>query len=383
VDSVNLPVDIGKLEIGNRFVLPPMVTKFATREGEVTEQMVRYYSARSLGGAGLIIVEAANVSPEGKLLDTQLEVGDDRCIQGLERLSMAIKKEGARAFIQLAHGGARAEVSRLGGFEVVSASPVSVDEVPDPPWSIPKPLSRKGIKEMVQSFIRAASRAYEAGFDGIEVHCAHLYFLSQFLSPRTNKRKDEYGTKRTRIVEEIVQGIKGSVDKDFPVICRINGIEEMQGGVSLKDARENARSLEEGGADGIHVSAFVMPGVGIQGSGKLISEPGKLLSEPESSFKDCPFVPYAENVRSAVKIPVIAVGKIMTLGQAERIIAEGAADMIAVGRGQLADPHLVRKWLEGRSDEVNKCTVCGRCSRELGKINCPVNPGLGTENEVK
>ena len=364
------PINIGKLEVKNRFVMPPMVTKFANEKGEVTEKLIRYYQARAEKGAGTVIVEAAIVSPDGRFLPKQLEIHDDRYVDGLKRLSSAIKGDGAAAFIQLAHGGSRALEAHRQGFKVVSASSVSLEE-----GIIPSALSPEGLEEAKQSMITSAMMASTAGFDGVELHCAHLYLLSQFLSPKTNKREDGYGTSRTRIVEEIIHEIKGSIGRDFPVICRINGIEAVSEGLTTEDAKGIAMRLEKSGADCIHVSAMDLPEKG--GSGQP-------LASPDRHFEDGPFVPYAAAVKSVVKIPVIAVGKVVSPEHADSILQDEAADMVAIGRGYIADPQVIRKWFEGRADDVNACTLCNGCLTDLRKspeseIGCPVNPDLGEE----
>ena len=366
------PITIGRVEVKNRFVLPPMVTKFATDKGEVTEKLIRYYQVRAGGGAGLIIVEASNVSPAGRFLWKQIEVHDDRYTAGLERLSYAIKSEGAKAFIQLNQGGTSPVVTHDQTLEEINASSVDLSD-----GFIPRPFSRDEIKEAEQSFVNAAFRAYEAGFDGVELHCAHMYLLCQLLSPMTNKRADEYGSERTRLVTDIIDKIKNVTGDDFAVICRINGFESMPEGLTVEDAVANARGLEKGGADGIHVSAQV----------KLSKwGPEDNTACPNRHFDEGTFVPYSRAVRSAVDIPVIAVGRIAEMGLAKSILEEKAADMIAVGRGYIADPEIINKWQDGRDEEVNKCILCNKCLSALldtreGEIICPVNPALGTEEE--
>ena len=361
---------IGDVEVSNRLVMPPMATKFAGEDREVTDKLIKYYRKRADGGAGMVIVEATNVAPEGRFIEKMLEINDDSSIQGLWRLSSAIKDGGAKAFIQLAHGGSRSRESFNQGYEVVSPSSVPfVDDL------VPTPLSGEGIAEIVESFTNAALRAVKAGYDGVEVHAAHMYLLSQFLSPSTNKRTDEYGTVRTRIVEEIIHGIKKKAGSDFPVICRINGYEDMPEGLTNEDAKKHAIALEKSGVDALHVSGYLAPEKGYS---------GKAFKNLESHAGDGYLVTYAAGVKSVVNVPVITVGRIRDIGLAERIIEDGSADMVAVGRGYIADAGIARKWLEGRPEEVTTCTVCGRCAKDLMEgphITCPVNPALGTEDE--
>ena len=364
------PITIGRVEVKNRFVLPPMGTKYATEKGEVTEKLIRYYQVRAGGGAGLIIVEAANVSPAGRFLWKQLEIHDDRYIAGLERLSSAVQEEGVKVFIQLNQGGASPAVTHDQTLEEINASSVSMSDA-----FIPRTLSRDEIEKAERSFIKAGVRAYEAGFDGVELHGAHMYLLCQLLSPRTNKRVDEYGSERTRAVTQIIDGIKDNTGDDFAVICRINGFESMPGGLTVEDAVSNARGLERGGADGLHVSALIRTKKG----GPEDSTPC-----PDIHFEDGTFLPFSRAVSSAVDIPVIAVGKIGSLALAENILKEKIADMVAVGRGYIADPEIIKKWQESRHDEVNNCIYCNKCLKVLMKtpedeIICPVNPGLGSE----
>jgi len=352
------PLPIGEMRLRNRIAMAPMVTSFGSSDGHVTEQTLGYYEERSKGGVGLIIVEGTCIdSPIGRLSQRQLVIDDDKCIPGLSDLAYTIQKHGATAAIQLLHAG---------GFTysaVTGLQPVAPSAVPLPGRETPRVLTIEEISEITQRFARAAGRAKKAGFDGVEIHAAHDLLITQFLSSSFNKRQDDYGgslANRARLLFEIITAIKGTVGQSYPVWCRVSarqyGIEE---GITIEETQSVARMMEEAGAAAVHVSAFAP-----QKRGQLVR--------------------FAEAVKSVASIPVITVGRIdPVLG--EGILAEGRADLIAIGRGLLADPYLPLKAAAGRLDDIAPCIACGTCLAGGGPervgVSCAVNPALGKERE--
>ena len=363
------PGNIGKMTLRNRMVMPPMVTNFASEKGYVTQQTKDYYEARARGGISLIIVEATCIdASEGKTFSRQLLIDNDNFVTGMADLTEVIHRHGARAALQIHHGG------RVASSEITGKKPVAPSPVPVPGGEMPRPLTGAEIAWLVTSFTQAAVRAKRAGFDGIEVHGAHGYLVSQFLSATSNKRDDQYGgsvENRTRFLLEILKAIRREVGREYPVWCRLSAIEfGVEDGITIEETIQVARMVEEAGADAIHVS---VTGAGPSRTPPMALQPGRIL-------------PLAETVREAVSIPIIGVMKINPqLG--ESALREGKADFIAFGRALLADPDIPGKVSLARLDDIKPCIYCGNCSDTLylspDGINCTVNPALGIEREYR
>lgn len=231
------------------------------------------------------------------------------------------------------------------------------------------------IKEIVHKFGEAAGRAVEAGFKMIEIHGAHGYLVSQFLSKYSNIREDQYGGDtfgRTRFAREIVEEIKGRVGKDFPLSFKISAQEFVPGGLTVLESVEILKQLAEAGVDIVQVSA------GTDTTPEWVSQP--------MFMKRACLADSAERIRKALKIPVMAVGRINDPLVADAIISEGKADLVCIGRGLLADPEMPKKAKEGRLDDIRICIACNTCMESIfrkGRIECLVNPSLGREEEMK
>lgn len=362
------PGKLGTMEVKNRIVMPPMATGYASEDGAVTDRLIAYYEERAKGGPGLIIVEISCIdAPVGRGLARQISIDSDTFIPGLARLASAIKRHGARAAIQLHHAG-RQTSSRLTGFKPVAPSPI-----PGREGEVPKELAVDEIKRLVACFAEAACRAREAGFDGVEIHGAHGYLVSQFLSPLSNKRQDEYGgsvENRARFLIEVIRAIRSRMGRDYPVWCRLSAVElNVEGGITLEETKVVAKLAEEAGADAIHVSAHA---VGVARRPPMAQQPGA-------------FIEYAEAVKRVVSVPVIAVGRI-TPEVGEEALRQGRADFIAMGRQLLADAHTVEKIADGRLEDIRPCLRCFYCLDSVGRrrgngVGCTVNPTLGKERE--
>lgn len=253
--------------------------------------------------------------------------------------------------------------------------PVAPSPIPTPGGEVPKELTIEEVKEIIGFFTDAAVRAKRAGFDGIEIHGAHGYLIDQFLSPSSNKRQDIYGgglQNRGRFLIEIIKAVKGVVGDDFPVWCRINGMEfGVEEGTTLEDAKETARLAQEAGADAIHVSAY--------GPQTPQNYP---LSIPVSGV----LADLAQGIKEVVTVPVIIVGRI-TPEAGERILAEGKADLVSVGKALLADPEIPNKLASGNVEDIKPCILCMACRDDLYasgvSVRCQVNPAMGREAEFK
>ncbi|MDD4860404.1 MAG: FAD-dependent oxidoreductase, partial [Dehalococcoidales bacterium] len=365
------PGFMGTMKLRNRVVLPPMVRNYATIDGIITKRLVDHYAARAKGGAGLIIVESSLVHLSGKAWHQGIGIYDDRCIPGLADLAEAVKSWGCKISIQLTHSGRR---NTLG---ILVAAPSAIPSRLT--LNMPRELTIAEIAELVEAYAQAARRAKQAGFDAVEMHGAHGYLINQFLSPVANKRTDKYGgdiNGRTTFVREIIKRTKELCGNSYPIMVRINGEDFAEGGNKIEDTVEIAKILEAAGVAALDIGA---------GMSEPRSDPGK--TRPSTIISAYGprglFVPYAAQVKSAVKIPVIAVGGI-TPEAGEEILRQGKADFVAMGRSQLADPELVNKVARGELEDIRPCTRCVESC--LGRvplgIRCCVNAEVGFESET-
>jgi 2,4-dienoyl-CoA reductase-like NADH-dependent reductase (Old Yellow Enzyme family)/thioredoxin reductase len=366
------PCNIGKLQLKNRVVMPPMGNNFGAEDGSVTPQQIDYYNERALGGPGLIITEMVSVdSPMGQRGIRQLRIDDDRYIPGLSLLAQQVHDSGGKMALQLCHAGLLA-ASKNFVLQPVAPSPVEYYGK-----KVTKELSKEEIQDIINHFITGALRAKATGFDGVEVHAAHSYLLAHFLSPYFNRRGDEYGgsvKNRAKILREIIGGIRNAAGEDYPVWCRINGMEYgLAGGLTLDEAREIARMAEAAGSAAIHVTG------GGYGTYSGYNRAG--MGQPEGNLAEL-----AGAIKMVVKIPVIAVGRI-NLQLAEKLLQESKTDLIAIGRAQIADPHLVNKAASGRFDDIRPCISCNVCVDDLTlldvSLHCSVNACVGKERESR
>jgi len=371
MDKLFEPFKIGTMKLKNRIVMPPMGTNFSTEDGLVTQRLKNYYVERAKGGVGLIIVEGAYVEPRGKGSIRQLAVDHDNKIPGLRELATAVQAKGAKIALQLFHGGRQSHSS------IIGTQPVSASEVPcHLTGETPRALTLTEIKDVVEAFAEAARRAKESGFDAVEIHGAHGYLINQFLSSLTNRRIDQYGgdvKKRTRFLLEILERVRKKVGDDYPVLCRINGDDYIEGGITLEEAKTIAKMLEAGGVDALHVSG------GIYDSSVPVTTAPMALSRGI-------MVHLAAGIKEVVNVPVIAVGRINDPELADEILREGKADLVSMGRALLADPYLPQKAAIEVLDEINRCTACDECISKLffnEDIVCSINASLGKEEEYK
>lgn len=362
--SLFSPLKVGPLELKNRLVMTSVVTGLQA-DGVPGEGMMNYYKARARGGAALIMVETAIVVPGNEALNLGLH--HDRFIGPLRELVDLIHSNGSLAGIQLNHLGRQWPIK---GARVALVAPSPL------PWSprapVPRELTVPEIRSLVEMFGESAGRAKAAGFDVIEIHAAHGYLVSEFLSPGSNQRRDEYGGSiraRARFSVEIIQGVRRQVGGDATLCCRINGADNVQGGLGVEDAKVIAPLFVAAGADLMSVTA------GAFGSYPTIVPP---VYVPRNCY-----VHLAEAVKQAVEVPVICVGRIRDPRSAEKILRTGKADLIGLARPLIADPELPNKWRQGEFEEVNPCISCNNCieTSAPGPTTCTVNPHLGRESE--
>jgi 2,4-dienoyl-CoA reductase-like NADH-dependent reductase (Old Yellow Enzyme family) len=372
------PVRLGKLELRNRVVMPPMTTCFA-RDGFVTDMMIDHYAARAKGGAGLVIVEDCIVdTPLGNHGYNDIFIDDDKYIPDLKRLANAIKEYGAKAAIQLNFSGRMAGKLRDGCLKMTGGRlPVAPSAIAYPAtgFVVPHDLAVDEIRAIENRFAAAARRAKEAGFDAVSLHCSHQFLIEQFLSPLSNHRRDDYGGSpehRLRFVLEIIEKAKRSTGEDYPLICRISGKELLPGGLTLKSAGEIARALEKAGVVALNVSHGANPA-------GIFPQPGPPPAARVRKDRCSALVLLAAAIKRTVSIPVMAVGGIIAPGPAEYVLAGRKADLVCVGKGLIADPEWPVKALEGRETDIRECTACGQCLSSVGgtRLTCAVNPAVG------
>ncbi|MCK5541626.1 MAG: FAD-dependent oxidoreductase [Desulfobacterales bacterium] len=365
LEALFKPIQIGNFKSKNRILMSAMSINFGVDDnGYVTDQLTQYLVERAKGGAGMTLVGGGNVHPAGMELPTLPKLWDDGCIAPLKVLTTEIKKYDAKIGIQIMHGGRQCYLPEKVGPSAIPAPAVVKGTV--------RALEIHEIKEAVESFGDAARRCYEAGFDFLELHGAHGYLVSQFLSKNSNIREDEYGgsfENRTRFLFEVIDDIKKKTAQDYPLGIRINGDDYMENGWGLEDSKKLAPLIEKKGVAYLHVSA------GVYGS--------KELTIPSMYREQGCFVYLAKAIKKVVSIPVAAVGRIKDPKLAEKILQDGDADFIAMGRPLLADPYLPQKAKQGRFTEIRPCIGCclgcihAVLQREPG--SCVVNPDVGRE----
>ncbi len=349
------PVGIGAVRIPNRFVRSATHDFMATDDGSITDRQVDMFKRLAEGEVGLIITGHAYVSPAGKAGPRQIAVDDDRRVEGLSRIPRQIHEFPSRVFLQISHSGRQTKE------KICGCTPLAPSAVYEPVYKVmPRAMTSDDIRVAVADFVRAGRRARLAGFDGIQLHVAHGYLLSSFISPYTNKREDEWGGNtegRTRIVIEIVRGIKQAEGPEFPVIVKLNSSDFIPGGLDLEESLRVARILAASGIDGIEASG------GMSEAGKGSMWPG-LRSEEEEGY----FVGAAVYLKAALQVPVFGLGGLRTFEVMERVIREGSADMISFSRPLIRDPSLVRRF---RLGEISKsdCISCNKCLNPRG-IEC-------------
>ena len=369
LDALLSPFKIKDTIIPNRAVLPPMGTGLANPDGTVSDALLAYIKRQAAGGAGLLISEITAVHPTGLVLKKQVGAYNDTFLPGLTKLAEMMHSGGGKAAMQLHHAG-RESLYMLKKAMAMGPSPI--------PSLIygqsPKEMTIEDIQEIIAAYGSAAARARKAGFDAVEIHGAHGYLITQFLSAISNQRTDEYGgsfSRRARFMIEVVRAVRKCVGDDFPVLLRISAEEYIKNGYTVDDVLTILPDLKNSGVDIMHAS------VGTHGS------PAGITSAPpefDTGFN----VWRAEKIKHAGQMPVIAVGRFNDPRRADEVIARGEADFIAFGRQSLCDPDYLNKAKAGCYKDIRLCIACnqGCIEREMFEgqsIRCAINPETGME----
>mgnify|MGYP002619731606 CR=1 FL=1 len=368
------PIRVGTLNLRNRIVVPPMETAHNYADGSVSQAMIDYYTERAIGGAGLIIVHNTAIDRKhGRSANNQPLLDKNHMIAGFSLLAESIQDHGAKAVLQLGHGGRQANLANIHGDYQVAPSAIASSAM----GTVPKELTIEEIKWIQQAWADAAVRAQLAGFDGVEVHGAHGYLISSFFSRRSNKRKDEYGgslENRARFAMEVIQKVRDAVGRNFTVGFRMNGDEFLEEGLEVSEAVAIARMLADtGNLDYISVSGATYESMHHMFP-VMYDERGHLIH-------------LAAAVKKAVpELPIIGVGS-LDVKTGEQALREGKADLIAIGRGHIADPHIANKLAEGRPEDIRPCILCNEgCLYRIIKgrtVRCSVNPAVSREGTWK
>jgi 2,4-dienoyl-CoA reductase-like NADH-dependent reductase (Old Yellow Enzyme family)/NADPH-dependent 2,4-dienoyl-CoA reductase/sulfur reductase-like enzyme len=386
------PGRIGRLKLRNRVLMTPMGSSLGDGDGFCGERIQAYYAERARGGVALQIMGSVAIAwPVSGVIPRQAAISDDRHIPGMAALASAVHRHGGKLALQLHFGGL------MSMMDINAGRPVWTPSIPQPKYgdmmdaifpdeleglAAPhgeikyKVMTAADVAELVGLFASAAARAREAGVDGVEIHAGHGYIVSSFLSPITNRRSDDYGgsvENRSRLLVEIIRGIRAEVGAEYPVWPRIDSQEFCRpDGISLADARRTAELAESAGADAIHVSAYADAAQGIaHSSAHTPHQPGLLI-------------PNARAIKAAVSVPVITIGRIEP-EVADRCIRDGDFDFVAMGRKLLAEPHLPNKLASGEASRVRPCIYCYTCNSQLyigNAVRCAVNPETGWEREL-
>jgi len=352
------PGKISQMAVPNRFVRSATWEGMATDEGAVTPKLVQTMAALARGEVGMIITSHAYIRKEGQAGPWQIGVYTDNLIEGLKEMTAAVHEYGARIVMQLAHAGAFA-VERLTGIAPWAASEFEgLGKRPRHEMTV------DDIRALTQSFADAARRAKAAGFDGVQIHGAHGYLLSQFLSPLYNRRTDEYGgaiENRARFSLEVLDAIRRAVGQDFPVLAKLNGSDFMEGGLNTDDAVRAGRMLAEAGLDAIEISGGLLTG------GRM--SPSRMVKNQE---QEAYFRKEALAYRKALDIPLILVGGIRSFETAKGLVDDGIADFISMSRPFIREPNLVHRWKSGdrRKALCRSDNACFKAGAEGKGIYC-------------
>lgn len=360
------PLTINGMTLKNRIIMPPMGTNMATLNGEVSPEQLKYYELRAKGGTGLITIENICIDfPFASNGTTQLRIDNDQYIPGLFKLTETLHKHGTCVSIQLNHAGASAYPGRLNGQQPLSSSSTPSKKN----GTIPRAMTHEEIYHAVDKFAEAADRVCRAGFDCVEIHAGHSYLISQFLSPLFNKRTDEFGgslENRTRILTLIVDKVRASVGPRFPMSLRFSADDFLEGGNTLEDSL-HILELCQDKVDILNVSAAQNDSLNLQIDQMSLEDGWKRY--------------LSRAVRAKFNKPTVIAGNIRTPNIAEDIIASGDADLIAIGRGLIAEPEWVQKVQSGNERLMRKCISCniGCADHRIARsrpLRCSINPDI-------
>lgn len=378
---------IRSMVMKNRIIKSATSENMAELNGNPTEETVRFYERLAKGGVGLIITGLAYVNPDGQVFPRQSGIHNDDTISAWGNVVQAVHRHGAKIAIQLAHSGRQVDPKMFKGRTPISPS-ASFNLAY---LSFSRSMNTDEIERTVENFGKSAGRAKEAGFDAVQIHAAHGYLISQFLSPLTNRRKDKWGgdfERRFKFLEEVYKSVRKAVGEDFPVLCKLNVADFAFGGINEKESMEIAKKLASLGVDALEMSGGTTaesPLDMCKGDAPLdilrkeYSAPLVMcmkvyfaLQRKRTKFREAYWLPYVEKLKPMVDIPIILLGGIRRRSHAQQIIEEGRADFISLARPLIREPDLANKWRNGEQESAT-CVSCNRCLLELSvlsKLKC-------------
>jgi 2-enoate reductase len=369
------PARIGSLFLKNRIIMPPMATLLvgAAAESENEQRAIDYHEARAIGGTGLIIIGAMRLNSKLEAVPGDLVISDEKCIRWLHNVAKAVHSHGTKVGLCISPGFGR---NMPPNPDLPNGGLISASAVPAK-WNtdvICRALTTGEIEQLMEDIEAIAKTLSSIGIDLIDLHAHCGYLIDEFLTPLWNKRTDEYGGDldgRLKFSMDLIEAVKRGAGKDFPICYRYSLTHYLDGGRTVDEGIEIARRLEKAGVDVIGVDA---------GCYETMH-----WSQPTTTQLPGCLVPLAEMVKKVVNVPVIAVGKLGDPALAEKVLKEGKADFIALGRALIADPDWPKKVREGKVDDITPCLACHEgCLKRVSEgkeISCAVNPACGRENE--
>jgi len=354
---------INHMSLANRLVRSATWEGMCEEDGRPRAKLAGYYATLAKGGVGLIITGYTFIRPDGKQLPGQMGIHSDGFAAEMLALTDAVHREGGKICLQLVHAGGQTS-AKIIGRQPLAPSAVKVAQFPEQPAE----LSITDIQELVAQFGEGACRAREYGFDAVQLHASHGYLINQFLSPLTNRRNDAYGgtiENRCRFLLEACRSVRGAVGKDFPLLVKLNGDDNLPGGLTIDDAVVTARILDDEGVDAIEVSG------GTPASGELSPVRQGIASREQEAYN----LPLASRIKRAVSCPVMVVGGLRSFEIVEGIVRREEADYVAMARPFIREPALVRRW-EGGNESHARCISCNGCFKpglKEGGIYCIVD----------
>lgn len=363
--------EINGMTLKNRFVRSATWEGMAGEAGECTAKITDVMTGLAEGNVGLIISSHAYVRRDGQAGPFQLGIYTDEFVEGYREMTRKVHELGAKIVLQITHAGAFASAKLIG------KSPLAFSSVEDFTQSPRRIVEKEDMEKLVGAFADGARRAREAGFDGVQIHAAHGYLLSQTLSPALNKRHDAYGgslENRARLVLEVLQAVRGAVGHDFPILIKLNSEDFLEGGLSLDESVQVGSMLEKGGIDAIELSG------GTFFSGKLNpSRMGIATEEKEAYFRDA-----AKTFKQKVNVPLILVGGNRSFQMAEKLVKDGYAEYISMSRPFIREPGLIKRWASGdlRKARCLSDNFCFKPAMDGEGIYCVVEKRLAEKKQA-
>lgn len=378
--------NLGTMRLRNLIVKSATMENMATTDGLPTQETLRFYERLARGGAGLIITGYTYVNRVGQSAPLQHGAHSDAAMHEWGKITDAVHEAGASIALQIAHGGRQTQAHALGGRQ-----PVAPSALPNLLYFVrARAMTEEEIWQTIEDFGNAARRAKEAGFDAVQIHAAHGYLISAFLSPLSNRRRDEWGgsaERRSRFLREVYSAVREAVGPDFPVLCKLNVDDGVWIGLTPRDSFPIARRLAALGLDALEISAGIFETSLRMSRGgapteiiarnrsplvRLYLKIGFGIQWPFTRFKEAYLLPYAVKLKPSLSIPLILPGGVRRPDLAEQILERGQANLIGMARPLIREPELPNKWLGGSCDTA-LCTSCNRCLGEIeqgNKLRC-------------